>query len=161
MGAPASLNAVNALIVQSRPEASRADATPDREPLLRGVRVLLVEDHLDTLSTYQEGLRQLGADVATATTAQMGLMALERRAPHVLVVDIGLPDVDGNEFLLKVRSRRPREGWDTPAIALTAYNSPQDRLRTVDAGFRMHVVKPVDPAYLGQLVADLARGRAG
>jgi CheY-like chemotaxis protein len=67
--------------------------------------------------------------------------------------------VDGNEFLLKVRSRRPHEGWDTPAIALTAFNSLQDRLRTVDAGFRLHVPKPVDPAYLGGLIGELARGR--
>lgn len=129
-------------------------------PRLRGVRVLLVEDHVDTLNTYAEGLRQMGAEVQTATTAQMGLLALQRRTPDVLVVDIGLPDVDGNEFLRKIRLQRPNPGWDRPAIALTAFNSPQDRMRTVNAGFRLHVHKPVDPAYLGGLVADLARGQA-
>jgi DNA-binding response OmpR family regulator len=121
--------------------------------------VLLVEDHVDTLATYAEGLRQLGAEVVTATTAQMGLLELGRRSPHVLVVDIGLPDVDGNELLRKVRAGRPSPGWDCPAIALTAFNSPQDRMRTIDAGFRLHVAKPVDPDDLGALVAELVRTR--
>ena len=124
---------------------------------LSGVRVLLVEDHRDTCLTYAEGLRRLGAEVATAFTAQMGLLALQLRAPHVLVVDIGLPDVDGNEFLRHVRGRRPAPGWDTPAIALTAYNSPQDRMASLDAGFRLHVAKPIDPETLAGLVGRLAR----
>ncbi len=126
---------------------------------LRGVRVLLVEDHLDTLHACATGLEQLGADVSTATTAQMALVALEKFAPDVLVVDIGLPDVDGNDLLSKVRSRRPHAGWDTPAIAVTAYNSPQDRLRTVQAGFRQHVPKPVEAQELGRIVAEVARRR--
>jgi CheY-like chemotaxis protein len=127
------------------------------EPL-KGVRVLLVEDHRDTCLTYAEGLRQAGADVATAFTAQMALLALQLRTPDVLVVDIGLPDVDGNDFLRYVRARRPSAGWDVPAIALTAYNTPQDRMRTLDAGFRLHVAKPIDPAALGALVARVVHG---
>jgi CheY-like chemotaxis protein len=126
---------------------------------LSGVRVLLVEDHRDTCLTYTEGLRRQGAEVATASTAQMALLALQLRVPHVMVVDIGLPDVDGNEFLRHVRARRPAAGWDTPAIALTAYNSPQDRMATLDAGFRLHVAKPIDPETLGGLVARIAQPR--
>jgi CheY-like chemotaxis protein len=124
---------------------------------LAGVRVLLVEDHRDTCLTYAEGLRRLGAEVSTAFTAQMALLALQLKAPDVLVVDIGLPDVDGNDFLRHVRARRPAPGWDTPAIALTAFNSPQDRLATLDAGFRLHVAKPIEPDTLAGLVSRLAR----
>src|SRR5688572_7486479 len=127
------------------PGSSSAALERRRLSPLSGVRVLLVEDHRDTCLTYAEGLHRAGAEVSTAFTAQMALLALQLKTPDVLVVDIGLPDVDGNEFLRHVRARRPAAGWDTPAIALTAYNSPQDRMATLDAGFRLHVAKPIDP----------------
>lgn len=130
---------------------------PKRKDLLRGVRVLLVEDHRDTCNTYAEGLRQHGAEVATAATAQMALMTVQRLAFDVLVVDIGLPDADGNSFLRHVRALRPAAGWDLPAIALTAYNSHQDRLQTVESGFRFHVAKPIAPEDLALLVDQVAR----
>jgi CheY-like chemotaxis protein len=125
--------------------------------LLRGIRVLLVEDHRDTCITYAEGLRQAGADVATAASAQMALMAVQRQPFDVLVVDIGLPDADGNSFLRHVRALRPARGWDLPAIALTAYNTHQDRLHTVESGFRLHVPKPIAPEDLALLVDQVAR----
>jgi CheY-like chemotaxis protein len=132
-------------------------ARPRTGRFLQGVRVLLVEDHPDTQLTYAHGLRLTGADVATASTAQVALLTLQRHMPHVLVVDIALPDVDGNELLRKIRRMKPGPGWDTPAIALTAHNSSEDRMKTLNAGFRLHVPKPVDPEYLAGLVAELAR----
>lgn len=122
---------------------------------LEGLDVLLVEDHADTLMTYAEGLRACGAGVRTARSAQMALLELERQPPSVLVIDIALPDADGNALLRKIRSMQPQAGWDIPAIALTAYNTPQDRLKTVASGFRAHVGKPVDPRDLALIITQV------
>ncbi len=77
--------------------------------------------------------------------------------PHVLVADIGMPDVDGYEFIRRVRARNAQSGGDVPAAALTAYARIQDRLRVLSAGYQMHVPKPIQPAELVTVVASLAK----
>jgi CheY-like chemotaxis protein len=76
--------------------------------------------------------------------------------PQVLVVDIGMPEVDGYEFIRRVRARDAQRGGNVPAAALTAYARVQDRMRVLSAGFQMHIPKPIQPAELIAVVASLA-----
>ena len=83
-------------------------------------------------------------------------MVLREWRPDVLISDVEMPGEDGYTFIRKVRALDASEGSKTPAVALTAYGRVEDRLRTLSAGFGMHVSKPVDPAELGVIVASLA-----
>jgi CheY-like chemotaxis protein len=75
--------------------------------------------------------------------------------PDVVVSDIGMPNEDGYAFIRQVRALGPQGGGDVPAVALTAYARSEDRMRSVLAGFQMHVAKPVAPAELITMVASL------
>jgi len=74
----------------------------------------------------------------------------------VLVSDIGMPDVDGYEFLRRVRQLGPERGGAVPAVALTAFARSEDRVRALRAGFAVHVSKPVEPSEIAVTVASLA-----
>jgi CheY-like chemotaxis protein len=126
---------------------------------LTGVRLLLVEDDADTRNVLATGLRQLGCEVFVAGSAQVALLALQRQPPDALLIDIGLPDVNGCDLLRAVRRLRPLRGWDVPAIAVTALGSPEDRLATVRAGFRTHLTKPVEASTLADAVLSVLRER--
>jgi hypothetical protein len=78
---------------------------------------------------------------------------IERERPHLLVSDIGMPEIDGYEFLRRVRTLSQTLGVHIPAVALTAYAGPEDKRRALRAGFLVHIAKPVDPS---ELVATLA-----
>ena len=99
----------------------------------------------------QEILRQHGAEVTIAESAAAARRSLAAQAPDVIVSDIGMPEEDGYSFIRGVRA----SGGRTPAIALTAYASPQDAQRAFVAGFQKHVTKPVEPARLVSVVANL------
>jgi CheY-like chemotaxis protein len=99
----------------------------------------------------QEILRQHGADVQVAQSAAEARSALRQGHPDVIVSDIGMPEEDGYAFIRQVRA----EGGRMPAIALTAYASQQDAQRAFVAGFQKHVTKPVEPARLVSVVANL------
>jgi PAS domain S-box-containing protein len=110
---------------------------------LSGVRVLVVDDDADTCSALARILEEAGADVARAYSAEDALAKLEEFIPHVLVSDIGMPQHDGYDLIREVRLR----GYThqrLPAIALTALSRPEDRRRTLLAGFQLHVSKPID-----------------
>jgi CheY-like chemotaxis protein len=77
----------------------------------------------------------------------------------VLVSDIGLPLEDGYSLLRRVRALSPEQGGRTPAIALTAYASGDDRARALAAGFEAHVTKPVEPQELAAAVASIMSAR--
>ena len=74
----------------------------------------------------------------------------------MLVSDIEMPGEDGYSLIRRVRALASSEGGRTPAIALTAYGRPEDRIRSLAAGYSIHVPKPVDPAELSVVVANLA-----
>jgi CheY-like chemotaxis protein len=123
--------------------------------MLSGVRALVVDDEADACELLGVLLRERGAEVSVATTADEALAALERARPHLLISDIGMPGVDGYEFLRRVRRLPPESGGRTPAVALTAYAHTEDRLRALKAGYQMHLPKPVEPAELIAVVASL------
>jgi two-component system CheB/CheR fusion protein len=121
-----------------------------------GVRVLLVEDNDDTREACSSMLTQLGADVHSTSSAAAGLAELERFEPQVILSDIAMPGEDGFTFIQRVRRREPERGGQVPAAALTALASDEDRQRAIQAGFQLHVAKPVDSARLAAIVRALA-----
>jgi CheY-like chemotaxis protein len=130
-------------------------------PHLHGLRVLVVEDDDDARELLAEILVQEGADVETAPDARVGLEAMLRFKPTVLVSDIGMPGEDGYAFLRRCRHLPADAVAATPAIALTAFCRPEDKEKSRAAGFDVHLCKPVNVTSLVATIVDLARkGRA-
>jgi len=127
---------------------------------LAAVTVLVVDDNADARALIQRVLEDCGASVLTAGTVEDVLLTVEHARPHVLVSDVGMPEVDGYELLRLVRGLGQSRGGSLPAIALTAYARSEDRTRTLRAGFLHHIVKPVDPAELVATVGSVV-GRTG
>ncbi len=123
---------------------------------LTGVKVLIVDDEPDGRELVRRVLAAHGATVVTAESAQQAIEAIRRERPCVLLSDIGMPEQDGYSLLEQVRALPDAEGGITPAVALTAFARTEDRQRALMAGFHMHVPKPVEPAELLAVVANLA-----
>jgi two-component system CheB/CheR fusion protein len=126
---------------------------------IRGVRVLLVEDDDDTREAFATMLTELGVEVRAVPSAAAGLAALDEYVPQVILSDIAMPGRDGFSFIEEVRSREPEQGGRVPAAALTALASDEDRQRAFQAGFQLHIAKPVDASRLAAAVAMLASGQ--
>jgi PAS domain S-box-containing protein len=143
----------------STPEGGGAtnadDASPD-DVRLDGLRVLLIEDETDTGRMLAQVLGERGADVTYVETAAAALATLDQVEPHLIVSDIGLPGEDGYELLRRIRALPA--GARVPAIALTAFAREDDIERGTEAGFDVHLAKPVEPAELVRVVARSARG---
>jgi CheY-like chemotaxis protein len=107
-----------------------------------GVRVLVVDDDADSREMLAMVLERSGARVAMAESAADAIVAFQRQHPHVLLLDLGLPDEDGFGLLKKLRALASA-GEEIPAIALTGYGSSEDREQTRSGGFQAHLVKPV------------------
>ncbi len=127
-----------------------------RGTALGGIRLLLVEDDADQRHLLRRVLEQQGATVRVADDADRGLEMLRNQRPHVLISDIGLPGMDGYEFLRKVREIPADKGGRTPAIALTAFARAEDRQLALRAGFQTHVTKPAEASELINVIANLA-----
>ncbi|MGN6183151.1 MAG: ATP-binding protein [Thermoanaerobaculia bacterium] len=123
---------------------------------LSGLSVLLVEDDDDTRQMLSATLTTFGADVTAVPTVADALDSMDAAQPHVLVSDIGLPQHDGHELMLRVRRNANDAVRSVPAIALTAYASPEDRQRAFASGFDYHLAKPVDPLTVVRAVRDAA-----
>src|SRR5207244_158253 len=121
---------------------------------LRGVRVLVVDDDPDARESVAAVLEQAGATVQAVESVGDAVESLEREPSDVLVSDIAMPGVDGYTLLGRARARL--RGREIPAAALTAYAASEDRRRALAAGFQAHLAKPVDPAQLVAVVAELA-----
>jgi signal transduction histidine kinase/CheY-like chemotaxis protein len=128
-------------------------------PSLGGLRVLVVEDDADSRELTAAVLRRCGADVTTLGSAEGAVELVRRDRPDVLVSDIAMPGEDGLGLLRRLRRLPASEGGLTPAVALTAHAGTEQRIQTLSAGFQIHVPKPVQPAELVAVVANLA-GRA-
>jgi PAS domain S-box-containing protein len=158
---------VAALRPETGSEAQRAQAAPPQPAdgaapeyaEVAGVRVLVVDDDLDSREMVRRLLEDRRAQVWTAGSAQEALKALLERRFDVLISDIGMPGEDGHALMQRVRALDPAAGGDVPALALTAYARPEDRAHALRSGFQLHAVKPVEPAALFALVAGLAARR--
>jgi two-component system CheB/CheR fusion protein len=135
---------------------TRAEPTDSRRPLA-GLRLLVVEDDTTSREMLAALLGLYGAEVTVAASAAEAMTALAHAVPDVLVSDVGMPGESGYDLMRRVRALPPDRGGRVPALAFTAYSSPQDRLDSLDAGFRTHLAKPTDPARLVATIAALAR----
>ena len=147
--------AVAALLPEEKGQAASLGTL--RAGGLNGVKVLVVDDAEDARDALSMLLGQFGARVTAVGSADEALAILERDQPDVLLSDIAMPDEDGYSLIRKVRARAAAQGGLVPAAALTAYASPEDRLKALRAGYHDHLPKPVDPAVLVETVANLAR----
>jgi two-component system KDP operon response regulator KdpE len=116
---------------------------------MMSARILLVDDEPSILATMAPLLRAQGYDVATAASGQSALEAADRQTPQLVILDLGLPDIDGIEVC-----RRLREGRSVPILVLSARGAEADKVAALDAGADDYVTKPFDVEEL------LARVRA-
>jgi signal transduction histidine kinase/ActR/RegA family two-component response regulator len=136
--------------------ASTSTAPPERASRqLQGVRVLVVDDDPHTLDMLSEALRTSGAEVTGADSARLALARLAESRADVIVSDIAMPGEDGLWLMHRVRTLPGRLG-STPAVALTALARSEDRKRAIDAGFQIHMTKPVRLTDLQAVVGELA-----
>ena len=117
----------------------------------RPLRIFVVENHDDTRFLLQLLLEQLGHTVLTASTLAEAIEAIPAARADVLVSDIGLPDGNGWELLTRLGDARPRY-----AIAMSGFGQLSDRQRSLVAGYRHHLLKPVEPNRLETLLDEAA-----
>jgi signal transduction histidine kinase len=125
------------------------------EPLLRGVSVLVVDDDPSAREFVRSSLEHFGAIVRTAASAAEARDRFDREPPDVLLSDIRMPDADGIALIHDIREIDRRHGRHTPAAAFTALVRTEDRRRALEAGYQMHVAKPIDPFELAVAVEQL------
>ncbi len=111
---------------------------------LDGVRILLVEDHDDSLETLSSYLRLFGATVKPCPDGRSAIDCFEGFDPHVIVADLEMPGLNGWDMLTSLREKGVRK----PAVAVSAHHTARDRERSERAGYRTHLSKPVTPAQL-------------
>ncbi len=122
-------------------------------PRLDDVRVLIVDDEADGRALIARILEDRGAKPVGVASADEALKALARESFDVLLSDIGMPNLDGLELIRQVRKLDSSRSGPLPAIAITAYARPEDRQRSLLAGFHMHLSKPVEAR---ELIASIA-----
>jgi len=149
-------------IVQLKDEDSRQRVHPTAAPAvddlplpkLDGIRVFVVDDEPDARNMLQRLLEDRQARVELYESADTALEALKLTKPDLIVSDIGMPGVDGYQFMRSLRASE-RPGERTPALALTAFARAEDRKRSLVAGYQAHIAKPFDVTELLLLVANL------
>jgi PAS domain S-box-containing protein len=124
---------------------------------LSHLHVLVVDDDRDALSLVSEVLEAAAARVTATHSAEEALASLDVDVPDVIVADLGMPHVNGFEFIGRVRRHVSPRVRVLPAAALTAYARSDDRMRALRAGFDIHLAKPIDPAELVTTIAALAK----
>jgi len=148
--------------VEKRSESRRQKIGERAEALtslgnLTGIHVLAIDDEADALSLLQLVLESAGATVTTISSATAALARIDELRPHVLIVDLGMPHMDGFEFIARVRNSTDPVIRDIPAAALTAFARSEDRTKALRSGFELHLSKPVEPSELVASVATLVR----
>lgn len=120
--------------------------SPDPESKFR--RVLVVDDNVDSAETMAEILKLWGHDVQTAHDGPGALEAARAQRPDAILLDLGLPVMDGYETARRLRE----EGLSTLLVAVTGFGGAEDRRRATEAGFDTHLVKPVSPEALRRVL---------
>ena len=115
----------------------------------RPLRIFVVENHRDSLEAIQMFLELIGHTVESAGNMQMALEALPKANCDVLISDIGLPDGDGWELLRRVQLPHP-----IYAVAMSGFGLGADHVRSKEAGYRHHLLKPFNPAELGLFLKE-------
>jgi len=131
--------------------APRVVVLPDGPAPAKAQRVLVADDNRDAADSLAFMLRVAGHDVRIAYDGQQALDLAETFRPSLALVDIGMPRLNGYETARRLREKS--YGADLTLIALTGWGQPDDRNRSLAAGFDHHVVKPIDPPLLERLLA--------
>jgi CheY-like chemotaxis protein len=105
-------------------------------------RILVVEDNDRNLKLVRDVLRHAGFDVVEARSGEQGVALAQEEPPDLVLMDLGLPGIDGSESLRRLRATPSTAA--VPVVAVTAYAMPQDRERTLQAGFDGYLTKPID-----------------
>ncbi len=113
-------------------------------------RVLVVDDNTDSAESLSLLLQLMGHTVRTAHDGEQALAEAERFRPELILMDIGMPRMDGYEAARRLRQAPWADG--TVLVALTGWGQDEDKRRSEDAGFNHHLIKPVDPAALAVLL---------
>jgi signal transduction histidine kinase/DNA-binding response OmpR family regulator len=130
-------------------------ASPGPSPA--GLRVLVVDDNRDVADSTASIMRMNGCDVHVAYDGKAALESVQRLRPDAVLLDIGLPAIDG--YLVAEHIRAQPENGCTMIVAVSGYGQEQDRMRSKSVGFDYHVVKPIDPTVLAGLVGSLRLSR--
>lgn len=127
--------------------------------LLDSVTVLYLEDDRDTRELMTLGLERHGARVLSTDSAQIALLMFEEHRPDAVVADLELgdPELDGWMFMRAVRELASEQHKRTPAIALTVHNDPADKLKSLSAGYTLHMAKPLTPDQLATRLSLLVK----
>ena len=123
--------------------------------LLSGLRVLTIDDQPDTREMITLALGRYGAEVRASDSASNALKMIEEWKPHVVVSDIGLPEMDGYDFLRRLREVEG-DGERIPAIAVTGYAGALDESKALNAGYAIHLSKPIDLSVLASAIAKVS-----
>ena len=123
--------------------------------LLSGLRVLAVDDQQDTRDLITLALMRYGADVRASDSATSALRTVAEWQPNIIVSDIGLPEMDGYDFMRALR-RLEGDGQRIPAIALTGYAGAIDESKALNAGYELHFSKPINLSELAYAIARLS-----
>jgi CheY-like chemotaxis protein len=136
---------------------SLSDAFAHGVPSLEGISVLVVDDDDQSREVVAAHLLGCNAVVLTASSAALAFDMLQHEDVDVLLADIGMPDEDGYALIRRIRSLSRPATAAIPAAALTAFARDEDRQRALQAGFQLHLPKPIDASSLVSAVATLGR----
>jgi signal transduction histidine kinase/PleD family two-component response regulator len=125
-------------------EASSREGAQGGALLLKGLRVLVVDDQHDARECLSLMLKQHGADVLTAATASEALSLFDQSQVDVVLSDVAMPGEDGLSLIRRLRERSPAMGGRVPAGALSAYARAEEVSRAMQAGFDLHLAKPLE-----------------
>jgi PAS domain S-box-containing protein len=139
------------VVEASAPEGTNDPAMP--APIESALRILIVDDNQDGANSLTMMLKIMGNDTRTAYDGLQGVEMAEQFRPDVVLLDIGLPRLNGYEACRRIRNQA--WGISTILIAMTGWGQDEDRRRSHQAGFDHHLVKPVDPKSLMELLAEL------
>jgi CheY-like chemotaxis protein len=120
-------------------------------------RVVIIDDNEDAANTLSMLVEQLGGSSRTAYDAMSGLQAVKEFQPDTVLLDIGMPRIDGYETCRQLR-QQPSLGHIT-VIAVSGWGQAHDKQRALDAGFDAHLTKPIDPEALAHVLAGNAQRR--
>jgi CheY-like chemotaxis protein len=137
---------------------SSGNALEEETSLLQGTCVLVVDDDDESRLVIGAHLEAQGARVITAASAAAALDRVQREHVDVIVTDVGMPGEDGYALMRKIRGLPIPALASLPAAALTAFGRDEDRDKALDAGFQLHLRKPVEARTLINAVAKLASG---
>jgi len=126
------------------------DPTEALPPLGKSLRILVVEDHADTLRVLARLLDHFGHEISVANGAQSALEIVDSKEFDVILSDIGLPDGTGYEVIAQAKRKQPIKG-----VALTGFDKEEDIKRSKEAGFDFHLSKPVDFHELRMVLTQL------